>query len=250
MSKVLALLMIAALGGVSLVVWVQLDAPVTRVQVNGLLNEAEREQIRRVVVEGIDGGMLSADLFDLRVQIEALSWPRSVAIRRAWPAGLELEVEKPMVVAVWQDAYLSSDGQVVHLPGTSLDLPIFDCSLSQPRLAMEVFHRLSEASDLHGLEITRLSENVLGEWALTFDKGVTLNLGARDMQERLQRFLSVYRARLVERFDEVQQVDARYANGVAVSWHASDPGQSPGLLAAAKSPTSRHGVLALPQEQF
>jgi cell division protein FtsQ len=115
---------------------------------------------------------------------------------------------------------------------------------------MEVFHGLSEATDLQGLQITRLSENELGEWALTFDQGITLKLGARDMQERLQRFLSVYRARLVERFDEVQQVDARYANGVAVSWQVNEPQQSPALLAAAKGPTSRHGVLALPQEQF
>ncbi len=260
MGKVVVLLAVVALGFLFLVVWVQLDAPVEHVMVNGQLDDAERDQIRRVVIDNIDGGLLSADLNNLQNRIEALSWPRSVAIRRAWPAGLELHVDKPMVIAIWRDAYLGSDGQIVRLAGARSDLPTFDCSLSEPRLAMEVFHRLSEQSGLHGLEITRLSENELGEWVLTFSQGVKLRLGARDLTERFQRFLSVYRQRLAERFVEVDLVDARYANGVAVSWRTEEPSEAPGMLAAAKLPaaklpatkkgTAGLGVSALAQQQF
>ena len=87
---------------------------------------------------------------------------------------------------------------------------------------MEIFHRLSEASSPQGLEISELSENELGEWSLTFTEGVTLKLGAEELPERLARFLSVYTQRLAQRFDEVAQVDARYANGVAVSWRSRE----------------------------
>jgi len=229
-ARLVTLIVVTCLAGLTLLVYVQLDAPVSRVLVSGELNDAQREQIRDAVRVTIDGGLLSADLKELKVSILALSWPRSVSVRRDWPGTLEIDVQMPMVIAHWQDAYLSSDGRIVKLPGGSGYLPVFDCRLADPLLAMEVFHRLGEVVKQQGLQITRLMENELGEWSLSLQHAadmesgldMTVVLGAESMVERLDRFLIVYRKELSNRRNEIARVDARYDNGVAISWRLAD----------------------------
>ena len=87
-----------------LVAWVELDEPIRTVSVEGQLERAERDAIERVVVDSLPGGILSVDLPALQQEILALSWPRHVTIRRLWPDGLLVIVEKESLIAAWQDA--------------------------------------------------------------------------------------------------------------------------------------------------
>ncbi len=220
----------------ALVAYLSLDRPVTRVLVSGPLDGAEQAQIREAVLANLNGGLLSLDLRELEAGVMALDWPRAVAIRRIWPDGLRLEVEKPAVVAGWQDAYLASDGRIVQLPGERHDLPRFECRHAEPRRAMEIYQRLSEAAARDGLTLERLTENELGEWGILLRAAggagrVAVTLGAESMQARFERFLVVYRHHLAGRDAEIARVDARYDNGVAVSWRAPD---ADGALVAAR----------------
>lgn len=223
MSRFLTLLSGVCMVSLLAVIYLQLDRPVARVVVDGPLEPAEQAQIRAAVLATLEGGLLSANLQRLEAGIMALDWPRAVAIRRAWPDALHLEVEKPAVIAAWQEAYLASDGRIVRLPGGRSDLPRFDCQVATPRRAMEIYYRLNEAAAVDGLTIEHLMENELSEWKLSLrtldgDGLLSVTLGARSMQERFERFLVVYRQRLSGRAAEVARVDARYDNGVAVSW--------------------------------
>ena len=223
MSRFVTLLLGFSMASLLAVIYLQLDRPVARVVVDGPLDAAEQAQIRAAVLESLDGGLLSADLQQLEAGIMALDWPRAITIRRAWPDALLLEVEKPAVIAGWQEDYLASDGRIVRLPGGRSDLPRFDCRIATPRRAMEIYYRLNEAAAGDGLAIEHLMENELGEWKLSLrtlegDGLLSVTLGARSMQERFERFLVVYRQRLSGRTAEVGRVDARYDNGVAVSW--------------------------------
>jgi len=251
MARLIMMIVVLSLTSLALVVYVQLDMPVARVTVSGQLDDAERLQITDAVRQTVKGGLLSADLAEVRSGILNLSWPRAVTIRRIWPDGLVIDVEKPMVVARWQDAYLASDGAIVRLPGEKQDLPVFDCRISEPKLAMEVFHRLSDAATAHDLQIIGLNENELGEWSLSLSAAgqvfgnrasLVVALGADSLAERLARFLIVYEQHLAARRDEIARVDARYDNGVAVSWLASAEGA--GLVAAATTTDSASGLKA------
>ncbi|MGD8416086.1 MAG: FtsQ-type POTRA domain-containing protein [Pseudomonadales bacterium] len=223
MDRLVAIVVTLIVGALAVAIYVQLDRPVVRVSVSGQLDDAERAQIREAVRQHLNGGLLSTNLAALSEGILALSWPREVTIRRDWPGTLAIAVEKPAVVAGWKDAYLASDGEVVHLPGRRDDLPRFDCSLAEPRMAMEIYHGLNRSGAADGLVIERLEENELGEWSLTFhvpaaDASMTVVLGAESMQERFDRFLVVYRQYLSGQESHIARVDARYDNGVAVSW--------------------------------
>ena len=244
MDRILAVVIGLILVGLAAIIYMHLDRPVMRVAVAGQLDDAEREQIRAAVRAHLSGGMLSADLDGLSAGILSLSWPRGVTIRRSWPGTLSIDVEKPAVVAGWRDAYLASDGQVVRLPGGRSDLPRFECSLAEPRRAMEVFHRLSRAGSRVGLGVRRLTENPLGEWGVELARtdgtgSVTVVLGSESIEDRFERFLVVYRQHLAARLAEIGHIDARYDNGVAVSWAPAADGQA---LAAARHTDSAGSI--------
>lgn len=217
--QVLATLAALVLVLAGLSVWQQLDRPVTAVRVQGGLSTPEQAAIREVVSRNLNGGLLSLDVAALTQRIRELSWPRSVQVRRVWPQTLEIRVEKESVVAAWgEGGYLNSAGKVVRLAEGMEDVPALSSSLSTPRQAMEVYQMLQSRVSRAGLSIARLEENALGEWLMTFEDGMTLALGNEALGERLSRFLVAYRRALGARRGEIAHVDARYENGVAVSW--------------------------------
>jgi cell division septal protein FtsQ len=102
---------------------------------------------------------------------------------------------------------------------------------------MEMYHRLNEIATGSGLSIAALEENLFGEWDLIFrtpnGQSLRVRLGAESVAERLSRFTVVYRQQLAGRAMEIAAVDARYDNGVAVSWVAEEE-----LVALARAPRS------------
>lgn len=224
-----AVLLLGLLVAAAASVWRQLDRPIATVRVEGHLTAAEQMAIRHVVADNLEEGVLSLDMDRLRDRIRALSWPRSVKVRRLWPDGLTILVEKESVVAAWGDGgYLTTAGKVVRLAeGQALvedqdaagveSLPALISELSSPRRAMEVYQMLQSRVHRQGLTIVRLDENALGEWLMTFSGGMTVALGNEALAQRLGRFLTAYQ-RIRERPEQIEYVDARYDNGVAVRW--------------------------------
>ena len=48
--------------------------------------------------------------------------------------------------------------------------------------------------------------------------GIEVALGRDQVEKRFDRFVTVYQRRLASRAAEVERIDARYTNGVAVQW--------------------------------
>jgi len=224
--NLLAVAMFAAIGLAAWSVWLQLDRPVRAVRVEGALTAAEQQAIRQVVSESLQPGILSLDLDDLGTRIHDLSWPRTVEVRRMWPDGLVIRVEKESVVAAWGDGgYLNSAGSVLTLADGSEDVPTLSTSLAPPRRAMEVYQMLASRLQPRGFRIARLDENELGEWLVTLDGGLSIALGNEAIGSRLGRFLTAWDRGLAGRADEIAHVDTRYGNGVAV--RAIEPESTP-----------------------
>jgi cell division protein FtsQ len=219
LRSAISVLVMLGLGLAGWSIWAQLDQPVRSVRVQGPLSEAERAAIQAVVMNNLTGGVLSVDAEALVDDIEALSWPREVRVRRLWPDALAIDVERESVVASWgEGGFLNSAGKVVTLADGPQGVPHLAAGLSTPRQAMELYQILSLRLSPAGLSLTRLEENDLGEWLLTFDNGMQVALGNELLNERLSRFLLAYRRALAARADAIAHVDTRYANGVAVRW--------------------------------
>ncbi len=234
----LLVLVTAGAGG-----WFALDRQVRIVKVEGQLAESEAAEIRRRIGralegEALEGGLLTMDVRKLRGRVMELSWPGEVSVRKVWPDTLVVRVARRTLVARWSDAgYLTPGGEIVNTPNGPLDVPVFDCALSSPREAMEVYRYLQGMAAQAGLVIERVWENEIGEWQLAFGEpqarpaasdeappavhgagGPTLMLGADSLRERMQRFLVAWSQHLVDRAAAVDYVDLRYGSGMAVRW--------------------------------
>lgn len=229
-TRVGAVLVLVLVASAGTLLWLQLDRPISTVRVAGQLNAEEQAQVRKALRPLLSRGLLSVDLEAMTSVLSGLSWPRDVSVRRIWPDSLEVRLDKALVVAAWNEGYLTMGGDVVQLASAEQGLVSFDCELTHPQAALELYQRLQREVAPAALKIERLRENALGEWTLTFDNALVLTLGDTDLDERLERFVAVYRTELSNRLPEIERVDARYANGIAVSWRPQDAA----LVAAAE----------------
>ncbi len=219
MRRVSAVLLIVLAGAVvAALVW-QMDRPIENVRVIGELTPGEQQQIEAAVLTGLDAGLLSVDLAEVRDRLRSLSWTRRVTVRRVWPPGLDIAVDKDVPVAVWGDgAHLTSNGRVIAIPDAPAALPVFDCALASPRSALEVYLLLQESLPGAGRRISALRQTSLGEWEVELRGGLRVAMGDRYNAQRIARFGIVYERALKDRIETVDYVDARYTGGLAVGW--------------------------------
>jgi cell division protein FtsQ len=53
---------------------------------------------------------------------------------------------------------------------------------------------------------------------MDLDSGVTVRLGRRDVDERIERFIKTTSQVIAHRMSEINYVDMRYSNGFAIGW--------------------------------
>ena len=227
-------------GTIAAIVWggtysyAALDHPVTRVFIDGEVDPAERAQVEAVVNRSLKGGVLSVDAQAIVEGLQALGWTRSVSVRRVWPDRIEVALAHSVPIARWNsNGLLGDDGRAFPYVGQRIpaDLP----NLFGPRgSAAEVVRHygvLREIFGPAGLLVTRTGQDEKGNWSMVLDGQIAVLLGNRDVLDRARRVVDLYARHLAAERDRIARVDARYANGVAVAWHApggeaTAPGES------------------------
>lgn len=224
--RVLAVALFAGVGAALVALVVVINRPVQIVRVTGDLSTAERDAVQTAVSQRLEGGVLAVNLNDVVANVLALQWPRDVRARRIWPGIVEVSVAKDPIVARWGDGFvLNSIGEVIDAPGVpDTTLPLIRCVNANGARAMQIFQALGQVLSDTQLKIAEVDEDALGEWRVRFANDITVALGHEDLLERAERFARVYRAVIASRLTEVDHVDARYRNGVAVGWRRNDSG--------------------------
>lgn len=233
----------AAIAFAFVLLLVAIDGPVRLVTVKGDLSEDERSEVRAAVVAALEGSYFTMDLDAVVDGVLRLSWPHDVRVRRTFPAGVAVDVAKEVFVARWGGGgALNSEGEVIAARDVDESvLPLLDCALADGGRAMKVYQTLAGVLSSRDLRIATLRENAIGEWTVAFDRGLEVALGAEDMLGRLERFLAVYDGALADRIGEVAGADARYSNGIAVTWREPARASSDAVLQlAALDRTAAH----------
>ena len=200
---------------------IALDQPVRAVAVEGPFQRVSAVQVEKAVTSGVHGGFISIELERLRRAVQAIPWVDHVSVQRRWPAGLKVIVEEQVAAARWGDSgLLNVRGELFlidarHVPP---ELPRLDGPEgSEPQVAnryLAMQGRLVEA----GLRLSAVRLDARGAWELDLANGVTVKLGRRQVDERLERFLDAAVPLITERATDISYVDLRYTNGFAVGW--------------------------------
>jgi cell division protein FtsQ len=228
-----ALLLVLA-GALSALTWA-LDRPVRVISIDGSFQRVSPGQIEKAVAPFANQGFMSADLADIQRAVETLPWVDHARIARRWPNSLRVTVIEQTAAARWgESGLLNTRGELfvrtaTHVPAELPHLSGPEGSESQvAKRYLSAQGRMLEA----GMRIAALRLDERGAWEMDLDSGVTVRLGRRDVDERLERFIHTASQVIAHRLTEISYVDMRYSNGFAIGWrNQGTPASGPGKRA-------------------
>lgn len=182
--------------------------------------------VRATALPRIRGNFFTANLETVRAAFETVPWVRTAMVRREWPNQLIVTLDEHRPLAVW-----GADGRLLSVKGdvftVNLDEAEEDGELPEfsgpDGSEKEVVTRFDEMHTWFA-PIARTPESIhLSEryaWMVRLDNGMTVELGREQtrttLRERVDRLVAVY-PQLVQRLqNRIENVDMRYANGLAL----------------------------------
>lgn len=229
-----AAVVIVVVGALAGLTWA-LDRPIRVISMDGSFQRVTPGQIEKAVAPFTQAGFLSADLDRIQRAVEAVPWVDHARVQRRFPNSLHVAVVEETAAARWgQSGLLNTRGELfvreaTHVPA---ELPRLsgpegtETLVAQRYLATQ--GRMLEA----GMRIAALRLDERGAWELDLDSGVTVRLGRRDVDERLDRFIRTASQVISHRLNDITYVDMRYSNGFAIGWRGP---QTPASVPAKRS---------------
>lgn len=198
-----------------------LDVPVAVIGVEGEISHVTTAEVEQLVADNLGGGFVSLDLEAICAALESHPWIASAGARRKWPDQLVISLEEEVPIARWgRDNFLNNKGRILDVNAVDLpeSLPLLDGPPGQERRVMRQYRTFSQVFQPAGLRIEEFRLAPRGNWQVTFASGPELVVGKEPVADKLDNFLLVWERVLASRADNVERVDIRYGNGVAVSW--------------------------------
>jgi cell division protein FtsQ len=191
--------------------------PVSRVEVKASLKNTTRAQIEAALPRAA-GNFFAADLGEVRSRVERLPWVRRVAVRRVWPARLEVTVEEHVALARWgDDRLVNTFGETFSAKATQ-PLPVLVAPAGTAAEVVRRYRRFDELVAPLGTSVERVVLTQRLAWQLRLGNGLHVMLG-RDAdlaEERLRRFVESYAVTVEKTKKRYEYVDLRYPNGFAL----------------------------------
>ncbi len=198
-----------------------LDQPLKHVSVSGQLNHLSVTKIEKMVQGRVAEGLFAADLDEVRKILVEEPWLERVAVRRKWPNLLHIDLIEREPYLRWNvDQLMTSEG-VVFKPEEGVaqfELPVLLGDFASRYELLSRYNWLNERLIKEGVVVARLQKEQRGAWRVQLAEGPWIYLGRDAIEEKVIRFMGLYREVLRSRILEIERVDLRYTHGVSVSW--------------------------------
>lgn len=195
--------------------------PLNSVQIRGEFRKVSEAELRNAVDTQALGGFFTTDVDAVRERVKELPWVDEVAVRRVWPDRLTVTVKEQQAVARWgEKSLLNTRGELFTPEGNSMPagLPVLNGPRGNSLFVLKRYVEMRESLQEIGRDIRMLVLDERRAWRLELDNGLRLALGRNDRLERLQRFKQVYSSLFAGKVNNIDRIDLRYANGLAVDW--------------------------------
>lgn len=198
-----------------------MDKQIMRVEVTGQLVGESTNALERHAAPWLGRSFFTTDLAEIKRAYEQRPWVDSAAVKRVWPDRVMVEIREHKPLAYWNDRELISRTGDVFLPANrevAGRLPSLKGPEGRVREVIDMARTMANALDARGLGFAGIALEERGAWTLTLANGIEVALGRDQVEQRFERFLAVYNLQIANRADQVEAIDARYTNGVAVRW--------------------------------
>lgn len=194
--------------------------PIKNVEVFGI-NHLDRDTLQTLLTPLVSKGFFAVDVDRIKEQVLQLPWVSWVVVRRVWPDQVIVVIHEKNPVALWNAAsLLSASGELFSPPVASYPekLPEFIGPSGEQIIMTRYYTKMNNLLMPLHFKIARLELTPSLTWNLTLENGMKLNVGRKDVLTRLDHFVKVYPKIVGERIAEVEYIDLRYPNGMAVRW--------------------------------
>lgn len=198
--------------------------PVNHVSIYGEYKKIAPQALKQAIVPNISKGFFAFNVNMIQQEIEAIAWVKQCTVYRRWPDELVVEIIQKKPLAVWNDKALVDDKKEFFFPDRDTfpkNLPLL---YGPKKLFKEVDHGFEEMNNILkplGLSIVEISMDQRHSWRVRLNNEIYLIIGHMDYHVSLKNFVKSYEKIIAKRVDEVNYVDLRYHNGVAVHWKKS-----------------------------
>lgn len=182
--------------------------------------------IREAALPKIKGNFFTSNLDNVRAAFEAVPWVRKASVQRDWPNKLIVTLEEHEVLGTWGDAgrLLSVQGDVftANLAEAEEDADLIDLNgpdgsekevLAQYIKFKTWFKQINLAPEI-------VNYSARYAWSLKLNNGMRVELGRttdeESLKKRVDTLLTVYPQLLASLQDQIESVDMRYPNGMAL----------------------------------
>ena len=243
-----AAVVMLSMAGLAGLTWA-LDRPIRVISMDGTFQRVSPGEVEKAVMPFAQAGFMSADLDRIERAVESVPWVDHARVQRRFPNGLRVTVVEEIAAARWgESGLLNTRGElfvraVAHVP---VELPRLsgpdgtESQVAQRYLSTQ--GRMLEA----GMRIAALRLDERGAWEMDLDSGVTVRLGRRNVDERVDRFIHTASQVIAHRLNDITYVDMRYSNGFAIGWRNAPavappaaPNSMPAALPASRSDASK-----------
>ena len=190
------------------------------------LNHVNALTLRSGVLGRIKGNFFTANLDTVRLAFESAPWVRRATVRREWPNRLVVALEEHEALGTWGEdgRLLSTRGDVftANLAEAEEDheLPAFSGPEGSEKEVHDRYAQLRAWFAPLGLAPAALALSGRYAWTVKLDNGMSVALGRETsrstLQERVARLAGIY-PQLASRLQDIDTIDMRYPNGLALS---------------------------------
>lgn len=194
--------------------------PIKKVEIIGA-NRSDQADIKSLLLPLVEHGFFKVNVTEIHDRLAQMPWIQDIAVRRDWPNKIEVNIIEKNALAKWgRDALLSTTGELFapKLQSYPDHLPLFVGPLGKQLDMLQFYTALNRVIEPIHAKIAYLMLSPYATWYFSLDNGINIEAGHKDILTRLQQFVRVYPKIIGDRVNEVESVDLRYANGVAVRW--------------------------------
>src|SRR5471030_918354 len=185
--------------------------------------------LRNNALGRIKGNFFTTNLDAVRLAFESVPWVRRATVRREWPDQLIVALEEHDALGTWGE-----DGRLLSVKGDVFTANLAEAEEDHPEHPLPEFDGpegsekevLSRYDELRAwfapLKLVPESLSLSGRyaWTVKLNNGMSVALGREQtsttLKERVDRLMGIY-PQLVEHLQNIETIDMRYQNGLALS---------------------------------